>query len=42
MAIKEIRTIISFDRVYGELIFKKGYRPRSDATPVLTGRPTIN
>jgi len=29
IAIKEERTIITFDRDYGELIFKKGYRPRS-------------
>ncbi|MBC8004951.1 MAG: DUF5615 family PIN-like protein [Verrucomicrobia bacterium] len=26
-AIKEHRTIITFDRDYGELIFKKGYKP---------------
>ncbi len=29
IAIKEERTIITFDRDYGELIFKKGYRPRA-------------
>jgi predicted nuclease of predicted toxin-antitoxin system len=28
-AIKEKRTIITFDRDYGELIFKEGYRPKS-------------
>jgi len=28
IAIKEERTIITFDRDYGELIFKKGYRPK--------------
>lgn len=27
IAIAEQRTIITFDRDYGELIFKKGYRP---------------
>jgi len=27
IAIKEQRTILTFDRDYGELIFKKGYRP---------------
>jgi predicted nuclease of predicted toxin-antitoxin system len=27
LAIKEERTIITFDKDYGELIFKKGYRP---------------
>jgi len=29
IAIKEERTIITFDRDYGELIFKKGYKPRA-------------
>jgi predicted nuclease of predicted toxin-antitoxin system len=29
LAIKENRTIITFDRDYGELIFKKGYRPKA-------------
>jgi predicted nuclease of predicted toxin-antitoxin system len=29
IAIKDERTIITFDRDYGELIFKKGYRPKS-------------
>lgn len=28
-AITESRTILTFDRDYGELIFKKGYRPPS-------------
>ena len=28
-AINESRTILTFDRDYGELIFKKGYRPQS-------------
>lgn len=27
IAIKEQRTILTFDRDYGELIFKKGYKP---------------
>jgi predicted nuclease of predicted toxin-antitoxin system len=27
IAIKEQRTILTFDRDYGELIFKKGYQP---------------
>lgn len=27
IAIQEQRTIVTFDRDYGELIFKKGYRP---------------
>lgn len=27
LAMKENRTIITFDRDYGELIFKKGYKP---------------
>jgi len=29
LAIKEKRTILTFDKDYGELIFKKGYRPPS-------------
>lgn len=29
LAISEQRTIITFDRDYGELIFKKGYRPQA-------------
>jgi predicted nuclease of predicted toxin-antitoxin system len=29
LAIQEHRTIITFDRDYGELIFKKGYRPQA-------------
>ena len=29
IAIKEERIIITFDRDYGELIFKKGYRPKA-------------
>ena len=29
LAIKENRTLITFDRDFGELIFKKGYQPRS-------------
>ncbi|MBA4410833.1 MAG: DUF5615 family PIN-like protein [Bacteroidota bacterium] len=29
LAINEHRTIITFDRDYGELIFKKGYRPKA-------------
>jgi len=28
IAVREERTIITFDRDYGELIFKKGYRPK--------------
>jgi len=29
LAIKEQRTILTFDRDYGELIFKKGYKPQA-------------
>lgn len=29
IAVKQERTIITFDRDYGELIFKKGLRPKS-------------
>ena len=29
LAINQQRTIITFDRDYGELIFKKGYRPQA-------------
>jgi predicted nuclease of predicted toxin-antitoxin system len=29
LAINQHRTIITFDRDYGELIFKKGYKPRA-------------
>lgn len=29
LAINENRTIITFDRDYGELIFKKGYKPHA-------------
>jgi len=29
LAINENRTIITFDRDYGELIFKKGYKPQA-------------
>jgi predicted nuclease of predicted toxin-antitoxin system len=28
LSIRENRTILTFDRDYGELIFKKGYKPR--------------
>jgi len=29
IAMKERRTILTFDRDYGELIFKKGFRPKN-------------